>query len=71
MRAVLYNLELLLHMDKKELIKQIKFLDNEDETFGVNLDDLSLKELQELSDKLFNYTHNRQQAWINAFKNKD
>lgn len=58
-------------MEKKELIKQIKFLDNEDETLGINLDDLSLKELEELSDKLFNYTHNRQQAWINAFKNKD
>ena len=57
-------------MDKKELINQIKFLDNEDETIGVNLDDLSLKELHELSDKLFNYTHNRQQAWINAFKSK-
>jgi len=30
-----------------------------------------LKELQELSDKLFDYTHNRQQAWINAYKNAD
>lgn len=58
-------------MNKKELIEQIKFLDNEGETIGENLDKLSLKELQELSDKLFDYTHNRQQAWINAHKNAD
>ena len=58
-------------MNKKELIEQIKFLDNEGETIGENLDELSLKELQELSDKLFDYTHNRQQAWLNAYKNSD
>ena len=58
-------------MNKKELIEQIKFLDNEGETIGENLDELSLKELHELSDKLFDYTHNRQQAWINAYKNAD
>ena len=58
-------------MNKKELKEQIKFLDNEGETIGENLDELSLKELQELSDKLFDYTHNRQQAWINSYKNAD
>ena len=55
-------------LNKKELIEQIKWLDNEYETNDINLDELSLKELQELSDKLFDYMYNRQQAWINADK---
>jgi len=57
-----------LALNKKELIEQIKWLDNEYETNDINLDELSLKELQELSDKLFDYMYNRQQAWINADK---
>ena len=58
-------------MNKKDLIEEIKWLDNEGETDELNLESLSITELKGIADNLLGYLNNRQNKWIDAFNEKE
>ena len=58
-------------MNKKDLIEEIKWLDNEGETDKLNLEGLSITELKDIADNLLSYLNNRQNKWIDAFNEKE
>jgi hypothetical protein len=58
------------NMNKKELIQQIIILDNVGETENTDLSKLKKKELENLYEKIFEYSHSRQNAWIKAYSDK-